>query len=223
MLQAIIFDMDGLLIDSEPFWQQAEIEVFAEVGLHLNSDLCHQTMGLRIDEVVNYWYQRHPWQGISQADLAQKIVQRVVELIETKGVAREGVYPLLDYLSSTNLPLALASSSDLILIKAVLNCLHLEDTFTVIASATTEAYGKPHPAVYLTTAEKLGVTPTHCLAIEDSLNGVLAAKAARMACFAVPESYPEHNPKLIIADEIFPSLVEVKTELAAWLEESHKV
>lgn len=182
-----------------------------------------QTMGLRIDEVVNYWYQRHPWQGISQADIAQQIVQRVVELIQTKGVARKGVYSLLEYLTGTNLPLALASSSDFILIEAVLNCLHLEDTFTVIDSATAEAYGKPHPAVYLTSATKLGVNPTHCLAIEDSLNGVLAAKAARMGCFAVPEAYPEHNPKFIIADQVFPSLVEVKTELAAWLEESHKV
>lgn len=54
MLEAIIFDMDGLLIDSEPFWQQAEMEIFANVGLHLNSELCQQTMGLRIDEVVNY-------------------------------------------------------------------------------------------------------------------------------------------------------------------------
>ncbi|MFB6274950.1 MAG: hypothetical protein ABEI32_02225 [Halothece sp.] len=59
--------------------------------------------------------------------------------------------------------------------------------------------------------------------IEDSLNGVLAAKTARMGCFAVPEAYPAHNPKFIIADQVFPSLVEVKTELAAWLEESHKV
>ena len=218
MLQAIIFDMDGLLIDSEPFWQQAEIEIFAEVGLNLTSQLCEQTMGLRIDEVVNYWYQRHPWEGISQEEIAQQIVRRVVELIETKGVAKTGVYPLFEFLEETNLPLALASSSDYALIEAVIKRLDLHDKFTVIQSATTEKYGKPHPAVYLSTAEKLGVTATNCLALEDSLNGVLAAKAARMICFAIPEGYPNSDPRFVIADQIFPSLVEAKTALIQLLE-----
>ena len=88
MIKAIIFDMDGLLIDSEPFWQQAEIEIFADVGLTLNSQLCEQTMGLRIDEVVNYWYQRHPWQNFSQEEIAQRIVQRVVELSQLPTINR---------------------------------------------------------------------------------------------------------------------------------------
>mgnify|MGYP006268404497 CR=1 FL=1 len=217
MLEAIIFDMDGLLIDSEPFWQQAEIEIFADVGLTLNSQLCEQTMGLRIDEVVNYWYQRHPWQNFSQEEIAQRIVQRVVELIETKGIARKGVDALFEFLSHVNLPLALASSSDYVLIEAVIKRLDLKDKFSVIHSATAEAYGKPHPAVYLTTAEKLGVTATNCVALEDSFNGVLAAKAARMMCFAVPEGYPKSDLKFIIADQIFPSLIEVKTALSGWV------
>ncbi|MDR9402683.1 MAG: hexitol phosphatase HxpB [Halothece sp. Uz-M2-17] len=213
MVKAIIFDMDGLLIDSEPFWQQAEIEVFADVGLNLTRELCRQTMGLRIDEVVNYWYQKFPWQTISQEEIAQRIVQRVVELIETQGVPRQGVYPLLNFLRNTTLPLALASSSDYVLIEAVMNCLDLQNQFQVIYSATDEAYGKPHPAVYLTTAQKLGVTPSHCLALEDSLNGVLSAKAAKMRCYAIPEGHPNSDPRFIIADEIFPSLVEVKATL----------
>lgn len=213
MPEAIIFDMDGLLIDSEPFWQQAEIEVFADVGLTLTFPLCQQTTGLRIDEVVNYWYQRHPWKGISQETIAERIVSRVVELIETQGVAKKGVYDLLTFLETINLPLALASSSAYILIEAVIKRLDLKGQFQLIHSATAEAYGKPHPAVYLTTAKKLGVTPTECLALEDSFNGVLSAKAARMTCFAVPEKYPEFDPRFIIADEIFSSLLEVKTAL----------
>ena len=213
MLQAIIFDMDGLLIDSEPFWQQAEIEIFAKVGLNLTSKLCEQTMGLRIDEVVNYWYQRHPWEEPSQEEIAQQIVKRVVELIETQGVAKTGVYPLFECLEETNLPLALASSSDYVLIEAVIKRLNLQDKFTVMQSATAEKYGKPHPAVYLSTAEKLGVTATNCLALEDSFNGVLAAKAARMICFAIPEGYPQPDPRFVIADQMFPSLLEAKTAL----------
>ena len=214
MLEAIIFDMDGLLIDSEPFWQQAEIEVFADVGLTLTPELCLQTMGLRIDEVVNYWYRQYPWEQPSQAAIAQRIVQRVIELIETQGVSRKGVYPLFEFLKCQDLPLALASSSDDRLIEAVMNRLELHNLFQVIHSATRETYGKPHPAVYLTTAEKLGVTPTHCLALEDSLNGVLSAKAARMICYAIPEGYPDSDPRFSIADRILPSLVEVKVALA---------
>lgn len=214
MLEAIIFDMDGLLIDSEPFWQQAEMEVFPAVGLNLTSELCEQTMGLRIDEVVNYWYQRHPWEGVSQEEIANRIVQRVVELIETKGVAKKGVYELFDFLADKNIPLALASSSDYPLIEAVINRLNLHYQFQVIHSAIVEKYGKPHPAVYLTTAEKLGVAPTNCLTLEDSVNGILAAKAARMICFAIPDGYPDYNPKSAIADQIFPSLMEAKTEIA---------
>jgi len=217
MLEAIIFDMDGLLIDSEPFWQQAEIEVFADVGLKLTPQLCLQTMGLRIDEVVNYWYRQFPWDHPSQEKIAQRIVQRVIELIETQGVARKGVDPLFDFLESIPLPLALASSSDGNLIEAVIKRLHLNGKFQIIHSATEERYGKPHPAVYLTTAEKLGVTPTHCLALEDSFNGVLSAKAARMMCYAIPEGYPDPDPRLIIADQMFPSLFEAKTALASLL------
>ncbi len=218
MLQAIIFDMDGLLIDSEPFWQQAEIEIFADVGLNLTSELCQQTMGLRIDEVVNYWYQRHPWGNISQTEIADRIVQRVVELIETKGTTRKGVYPLFEFLEKINLPLALASSSAYVLIEAVIKRLDLSDQFRVIHSATAEDYGKPHPAVYLTTAEKLGVSATNCLGLEDSLNGVLAAKAARMICYAIPESYPKSDLRFIIADQIFPSLIEAKAAIEQLIE-----
>jgi len=217
MLQAIIFDMDGLLIDSEPFWQQAEMEILAEVGLNLTSELCEQTMGLRIDEVVNYWYQRHPWDQVSQEEIAHRIVQRVVELIETKGVVRKGVYSLFEFLSKTNLPLALASSSHYVLIEAVIKRLNLKDKFSVIHSATDEAYGKPHPAVYLTTAEKLGVTATNCLALEDSFNGVLSAKAARMMCFAIPEGYPDSDRRFVIADRVFPSLIEAQEEISQLL------
>jgi sugar-phosphatase len=217
MLEAIIFDMDGLLIDSEPFWQQAEIEMFADVGVELTPQLCLQTMGLRIDEVVNYWYRQFPWDHPSQEKIAQAIVHRVIELIETQGVERKGVDALFDFLESTHLPLALASSSDRNLIQAVVKRLHLSDKFQIIHSATEECYGKPHPAVYLTTAEKLGVTPTHCLALEDSFNGVLSAKAARMMCYAIPEGYPDPDPRLIIADQMFPSLLEAKTALASLL------
>ncbi|MEM8604785.1 MAG: HAD-IA family hydrolase, partial [Cyanobacteria bacterium P01_H01_bin.121] len=176
-----------------------------------------------IDEVVAYWYQRAPWtdsaQALqSQAAIASQIVTRMIELIQQQGVAKAGVQEILASLQAQDLPLALASSSSPALIDAVLDRLRLRACFRLTHSATQEPYGKPHPAVYLTTAQRLGVSPLHCLAIEDSLNGVLAAKAARMQCIALPENYPQHDPKFVIADYIAPSLTTVAAEILPGLE-----
>ena len=105
--------------------------------------------------------------------------------------------------------MAVASSSALRLIKATVNKLKLEDYFTLLVSAEHETHGKPHPAVFMRTAETLRVQPDRCLVIEDSFNGLLAAKAARMKCVVVP--YPEdfNNPKLAIADWKLNSLNEM--------------
>ena len=101
--------------------------------------------------------------------------------------------------------MAIASSSYLKIIEAVVKRLKLKGFFDVIYSAEFEKYGKPNPGTFLTTAEKLGVSPMKCLVFEDSLNGVIAAKAARMITIAVPEF---DNPKFIIADKILNSLEE---------------
>ncbi len=206
MIKAVIFDMDGLLIDSEPLWHLAEIESFAEVNIQLTRQDCLKTTGLRIDEVVAYWYQRFPWSNVSQEQVAEQIVNRMIELIHEKGVAKPGVNSLLQFFQAQELPLALASSSAYRLIDAVVDHLGIREAFQLLYSATDEDYGKPHPAVFLTTAHRLQISPHACLALEDSFNGVLAAKAARMTCIAVPEMYPDHDPRFIIADHIVPSL-----------------
>ena len=100
----------------------------------------------------------------------------------------------------------LASSSSSRIIQAALKKLNLTDTFVQVYSAESEILGKPHPGVYLTTAKKLGLPPQSCLALEDSLNGVLAAKAAQMQCIAIPEASQQDNPKFAIADCILKSL-----------------
>lgn len=211
-LQAILFDMDGLLIDSEPLWQQAEIEVFQTVGLTLTRDLCQRTTGLRIDQVVAYWYQQQPWQGNSQQQVADRIVARVIELILEQGQPMAGVDRVIAQAQNLGVPLALATSSAYGIIEAVLKTLNLTSVFQQIYSATEERYGKPHPGVFLTTAHRLGVDPVNCLVLEDSFNGVLAAKAARMHCIAVPEGYPQQDPRFVIADRIVGSLLDVDLE-----------
>lgn len=205
--------MDGLLIDSEPLWQEAEIVIFKEVNITLTPQLCLQTKGLRIDEVVNYWYQKYPWTNYSQNQVEELIVAQVIELISQEGNALIGVDYAMSFVQKKQVKIALASSSSLKIIQAALEKLNLTDAFEVVYSAETEKLGKPYPGVYLTTANKLNVAPQECLAIEDSLNGVLAAKAAQMKCIAIPERSQLNNPQFAIADRILHSLKELNEDV----------
>ena len=208
-IAAVIFDLDGLLIDSEPLWQEAEILGFKKVGVNLTTKLCQQTQGLRIDEVVDYWYRRYPWNNLSKLKVEELIVSQLIELIYLKGKPLPGLEQAIAVVQSKGVKIALASSSSTIIIQAALQKLNLTETFTQVYSAESEILGKPHPGVYLTTAEKINVPPQSCLAIEDSLNGVLAAKAAQMQCIAIPEAAQLNNPKFAIADRILTSLEEL--------------
>ena len=208
MIKAVIFDLDGLLIDSEPLWQEAEIKVFQQVNISLTSQLCLQTKGLRIDEVVEYWFQKYPWHNLSKKAVEDLIVTNVIELIKDKGTALPGTEQSISFVQSKSVKIALASSSSSKIIKAALQRLDLSELFSQIYSAESEPLGKPHPGVYLTTAHKLGVKPQECLAIEDSLNGVLAAKAAQMKCLAIPEDSQQDNSRFNIADLQLRSLAD---------------
>ena len=205
MIQAIIFDMDGLLINSEPFWKAVEIEVFKKVGIELTVEKCLDTVGLRIDEVVTYWHDRQPWDNISKEAIATEIVDKMIEHITNEGEPLPGVYDVIEFFWNKKIPMAIASSSYLRIIEAVVKRLKLKGFFDVIYSAEFEKYGKPNPGTFITTAQKLNVEPTNCLVFEDSFNGVLAGKSARMITVAVPEF---ENPKFIIADKILNSLKE---------------
>jgi sugar-phosphatase len=204
-VSAFIFDLDGLLIDSEPLWRRAEIEVFGRHGLHLGEEQCLETTGLRIDEVVRHWGQ--------PAEAAAEIVDRVIELVRVEGSPKPFAVESVREARRRTEKLALASSSPERLIEATLGKLGIRDVFDAVVSASSEPYGKPHPGVYLTTAARLGgVAPTECVAIEDSLNGVIAAKAARMRCVAVPE---RADARFAIADVVLSSLAGLAAVLDA--------
>ncbi len=213
MTEAVIFDMDGLLVDSEPLWVRAEIEVFGEVGVTLCEADCALTKGLRTDDVIAYWHVRRPWGSPSPADVEERLVARVAELVRNEGRALPGVASAIAAARSVTSKIALASSSPTPIIAAVLERLDLGSTFEVVQSAETEPYGKPHPGIFLTTAKKLGVAPTACVVLEDSLTGVVAAKAARARCIAVPFDHPEHDPRFVLADAVVASLEHVTPAL----------
>lgn len=210
---AVIFDMDGLLIDSEPLWRRAEIEVFTGVGVPLTQADCLRTTGLRIDAVVAFWQRERPWVGATPGEVAERIVTRVIELVRAEGELLPGAREALDFFAARGLPLGLASSSPRRLIDAVLACLGLAERFDAVCSAEGEARGKPDPAVYLHTAARLGHAPRRCLALEDSLPGVLAAVAAGMGCIAVPAAEHRDEPGLGRATVVLDSLTEIDDAL----------
>lgn len=184
-IQAYIFDMDGLLIDSEPLWRRAEIATLQDVGVPLTDEMCKETMGTRLDEMVAYWYERYPWTGRSQEDIGREILRRVMALIEAEGKPMKGVMEVVERLETQKKQLALASSSPGELIESVLVRLGIKHLFPVICSAMEEERGKPDPAVYSTAVRKLGLLPKQCVALEDSPAGVASARAAGLSVVAV--------------------------------------
>jgi mannitol-1-/sugar-/sorbitol-6-/2-deoxyglucose-6-phosphatase len=212
-VDAIIFDMDGLLIDSEPLWRIAEIETLSAVGVPITEEDAVATTGLRTDEVVELWYARYPWPTPPRKEIEARIITRLISLVREQGSVMPGAREALAAVSTAGYPLAIASSSTSEIITAVLQTLNIEHYFQVTQSAEHEPYGKPHPGVYIEAARRLGVEPRRCLALEDSPNGVIAAKAARMYCIAVPDPALKDDRRLLAADLILPSLTDFHLEL----------
>lgn len=212
-MSAAIFDMDGLLIDSEPLWQEAEVAVFRQLGVPLTRDMCRETIGIRVDGVVRHWHARFPWQGPSLDAVASQIVATVEQLIGERGALMPGVRQAIDVLRSAEYVLAVASSSPLTLIRAALEQLQVLDEFAVIHSAEDEAEGKPHPAVYATTMARLDLGPDRCIAFEDSLAGIQSAKSAGAYVIAVPDTVDRSNPGIALADVVLDSMTEFSLEL----------
>ena len=206
--EAVIFDMDGVLIDSEPLWKIAMEEVFSALGSKLKKEDFQKTVGLRIDEVIHYWNLQENWGITDESEVEEAIIVKMEELIAANPHPLEGVIETLHYLKSKKIPIGLATSSSSRLIKIVLDSLTIRSLFNFFHSAEMEQYGKPHPAVYLTVAKKLAVLPEKCLVIEDSLNGIISAKAAKMKAVCIPEKTHLVEPRLILADYQFEYMTE---------------
>lgn len=205
---AVIFDLDGLLIDSEPVWRRVQVEVFAEVGLAITEEDALATTGVRVDEVVAHWFLARPWTGATPDEVTGRIVERMVQAIRTEVPVLPGVAHAVAAASSLGVPLALASSSPLVIIDAGLDRLGCRSAFAAVQSAEHLPKGKPDPEVYVRTAEQLGVDSATCVAVEDSPNGVRAAKAAGMRCVAVP-AVDHRDEVAALADIVLGSLAEL--------------
>jgi sugar-phosphatase len=204
--------MDGLLIDSEILWNEAELEILGDLGVPISRDACRGTKGMFVGEVTEYWFTQYPWAGPTPSEVAVTIVDRVIALLLSKGELKPGAEYAIGMCEERELRLAVASSSQYRLIDTALEHFGLRHHFALVHSAEDEQWGKPHPAVFLTAAAKLGAAPRRCLVWEDAPAGVVAAKAASMACIAVPEHGEEHRPAFALADVVLGSLLEMDEE-----------
>lgn len=205
--KAAIYDMDGLLLDTENLWGVSMLKIAEKHGVNIRSDFFKYTTGLRINEVTSFWQEKFGWSSnVNSEGMANEIVEDIIQLTKEKGGVMPGIISSLEQFKSNGYKLAVATSSPQRMMDELLAHFGLIHYFDYLASAEQESHGKPHPAVYLTAAEKLNLSPWHCVAFEDSMNGMIAAKAARMKVVGVPEHHNSNNPKFAIADILYNSM-----------------
>lgn len=185
-LNTVIFDMDGLLIDSEPLWNEAANEVFKDYGVCLNEEQYKTTTGLRTKEFVEWWFREFNIGDAELSNAEKKINSVVLKKIEIKGAMMQGVHHIINFFYEKKFKIGIASSSPTELIQLVTKLCGIQAYIDATASAENLSFGKPHPQVYLNCAEALQSSVHECICFEDSFNGLVAAKAARMKCVVVP-------------------------------------
>jgi len=207
-IEAVILDMDGILIDSERHWQLTERAIFAGLGIDLTDTLLVETRGLRTEEMVAHWSARFSIDGNDPVALMEEYDRRMVETMKKEVPLMAGARELIRMFRDNGLPVALATCSTVEHIDAVMEKHGLRDSFEELVSAAMDMPGKPHPEVFLRTATLLKIDPTRCLVFEDSFNGLVAAKAARMTVVAMPDPLEFEQERFGAADLKISSLTE---------------
>ena len=207
-LNTVIFDMDGLLIDSEPFWEEAGKETLEKFNVSLSPEQYASSTGLRTEEWLQHWFHHFNINEKYIDEAEEVIVQKAIEKIVAHGEAMPGVYYILDFFKDRNFKIGLATSSPLSLANPVVEKLGIRNYLQTITSAETLSFGKPHPQVFINCAAELNSSPLQSLVFEDSFNGMIAAKAARMKCVVIPVNHQQNESKWNAADLQLQSLEE---------------
>jgi mannitol-1-/sugar-/sorbitol-6-/2-deoxyglucose-6-phosphatase len=205
-LNTVIFDMDGLLIDSEPIWNEAADEIFKQYGLRISTEQYATTTGMRIKEFVLYWFRLNSIPAENAAAAEEKIIQLVIEKVKAKGKPMPGLEHIFNFFISRKYKIGLASSSPMSLIDVVIDKLGVRNYINAVCSGADLPLGKPHPQVYLDCAAALNSQAHECICFEDSFNGLIAAKAAGMKCVVIPAKHDSSKAKFSAADLKISSL-----------------
>lgn len=192
--------MDGLLLDTEPLWGVSMLKVASKHKIPITRERFKETTGLRIYEVTDHWSIHYPWQGKSSKEVAEEILDDIIAASKEHGRVLDGVEATLKLLKANNYKVGLASSSPKHMIDSLVEHFGLTHYFDVITSADVVALGKPHPAVFLHCSASLGAKHNECLVLEDSVNGMIAGKAARMKVIVIPDEVHFEDPRFYLAD-----------------------
>jgi len=206
--RAVVFDMDGLLLDTEVLWQQAETELFARHGQEFTWDDKMQVIGSSFAHTAGYFARRLGLPEAQGSDLVEEMIGLMHDNLRAQVEGRPGAVELVERLRGRT-RLGLASNSPRRLVDTALATAGITDAFEVIVTSDDVDHPKPAPDLYQLACERLGVTPAEALALEDSSSGVAAAKAAGLTCIAVPQ-YAETD--VSAADRVIDSLEELLAE-----------
>ena len=207
-VEAVVFDMDGVLIDSEQLWDAAREELTNERGGNWHAGAQRAMMGMSSPEWSRYM---HEELGVADdpAEISDEVVRRLEALYRARLPLIDGAADAVRELAK-HWPLGLASSSNRPLIDLVLELTELAESFTATLSSEEVARGKPAPDVYVAAARALDVEPGSCVAVEDSSNGLRAAANADMRVIAIPNrSFPPAADALVLADAVLGSIREL--------------
>ena len=211
MIEAVVFDLDGILVDSEHVWDEARKELAAERGGRWHEGASRDMMGMSSVEWSRYMRDEI---GLDEPpdEISAEVVRRLEEIYRRELPLIEGSVEAVERLAA-RWPLALASSSNRELIDLVLELSGLASRFRVTVSSEEVPRGKPAPDVYLEAARRLGVPSERCAAVEDSENGIRSAKAAGMRVLAIPNrDYPPDPDALRLADKVLKSIAQLTPE-----------
>lgn len=211
----VIFDMDGLLVDSEIIWHEVEDQFFADRGHAYGPNDRQMVVGLRVDEFLSTM-KTHFGLAESVEDLMLDLNTRMCKTLPGRVQPRPGARRLLAYLQENGVPIAVASNSGREIIEVTMGAMGWLDVLEVRCTGDDEVKGKPAPDVYLTAARRLGVDPTKCLGLEDSPRGAQAVVAAGMTCGAVPDL--SHTSREVF-EPITPYIFDSLDVVCDWLQE----
>jgi sugar-phosphatase len=185
---AVIFDIDGLLINSEPLWNKAATEIFRQYGIQLSEEQYAITTGLRSKEFVAHWLLLHKVPASEFDRAEQKVITLALDMIDKEATLMPGVQNVFEFFIKKDFKMGLATSSPIELIEWVKDKLGIRSYIHASCSAQQLPFAKPHPQVYLDCAAAMHTNPLACICFEDSFYGMIAAKAARMTCVVVPSA-----------------------------------